>query len=168
MPNISTATKLLGSFKEGSLGEQITRNGIEEDVRLSNKCWDVVLDKIKERFKQYIEAEHEMLAEMVLKYGDRREKHLWHWINRWEENVKNYEDAWEEKIPPKMKGYSFKQNAKLTHETRLNLMRFGYERIQPYEALKAQMLKIEQPEVLVEEFVKARLKDGDPAFVLET
>ena len=46
-------------------------------------------------------------------------------------------------------------------------MRFGYERTQTHEVLKAQLLKLEQPEILVEEMVKARLKEGDPAFVTE-
>ena len=77
--------------------------------------FDLVVGAIRHHFRSYLEAEPEVQAEVALCQTTRAPKGTFvEYTSRISNKIREMEGGFKERLPPKMKGFIIKRQAKLT------------------------------------------------------
>ena len=106
VPPWNQGTKLYKSFKIGSKGRLIA-NQLTPEIIESDKGFDLIVEKIKEHFAKFLEAELEVQAELSMYQTVRENRQTFmEFTGHLLRKLTDFETAIGEKIPPKIKGLS--------------------------------------------------------------
>ena len=102
----------------GSLADQFS-----EDQICSGQGFDLIIGAIRHLFRSYLEAEPEVQAEVALHQTMWAPKGTFvEYTSRISNKLREMESGFEEFLPPKLKGFIIKRQAKLTHNQAKHLL----------------------------------------------
>ena len=125
----------------------------------SGQGLDLIIGAIRDHFRSYLEAEPEVQAEIALYQSTRSPKGtLVEYTSRISNKLREMESGFKELLPPKLKGFIIKRQAKLTHDQAKHLHFYI-----PTRGLKADKMvdalnKLDQTDALVEHILGDRVK----------
>ena len=138
----------------GGLADQFS-----EDQICSGQGFDLIIGAIRHHFLSYLEAEPEVQAEIALYQTTRSPKGtLVEYTSRISNKLREMESGFKELLPPKLKGFIIKRQAKLTHDQAKHLHFYiptrGLEADKMVDALN----RLDQTDALVEQILGDRAK----------
>ena len=103
------------------------------------------MEAIKDHFKTVMEAEPEVLSELAIYVTQRSPGQTYlEYTNNIKRKLAEFEQAIEETLPPKIKGFIIKRQAKLTTEHEKHLHVHGIPRLQEAEKTIATLCALDQ------------------------
>ena len=142
----------------GSIGRSLADQFLEDQV-CSSQGFDVIIGAIRHHLRSYLEAEPEVHAEIALYQSTKSPKGTFvEYTSRISNKLREMERGFKEILPPKLKGFIIKRQAKLTHDQPKHLHFYrpkrGLEADKMVDALK----RLEQTDALVEQIFGVRVK----------
>ena len=108
--------KLYKSLPLGTIGRSLA-DQFSEDQICSGQGFDLIIGAIRHHFRSYLEAEPEVQAEIALYQSTRSPKGTFvEYTSRISNKLREMESGFKELLPPKLKGFIIKRQAKLTHD----------------------------------------------------
>ena len=100
----------------GTIGRSLA-DQFSKDQICSSQCFDLTIGAIHHHFRSYLEAEPEVQAEVALYQTMRAPKGTFvEYTSRISNKLREMESGFKEFLPPKLKGFIIKRQAKLTHD----------------------------------------------------
>lgn len=156
VPPWKQGVKLYQSFKQRSQGRIIARTLTDEQIE-PEQGFDLIVEAINKHFKNVLEAEPEVLAELAVyvTQRDSRQTYL-EYTNNIKRKLAEFEAAIKEEIPPKIKGFIIKRQARLTSDHEKHLHAHGIPRLQTADKTVETLCSLDQKYQLVNDTVKER------------
>ena len=150
--------KLYKALPLGTVGRSLA-DQISEDQICSGRGFDLIVGAIRHHFRSYLEAEPEVQAEIALYQTTRSPKGTSvEYTSRISNKLREMESGFKELLPPKLKGFIIKRQAKLTHDQAKHLHFYiptrGLEADKMVDALN----RLDQTDALVEQILGDRAK----------
>ena len=150
--------KLYRSLPLGTIGRSLA-DQFSEDQICSGQGFDLIIGATRHHFRSYLEAEPEVQAEMALYQSTRSPTGTFvEYTSRISNKLREIESGFKEFIPPKLKGFIIKRQAKLTHDQakhlHFNIPSRGLEADKMIDALN----RLDQTDALVEQLLGDRAK----------
>ena len=150
--------KLYKALLLGTIGRSLA-DQFSEDQICSGQGFDLIIGAIRHHFRSYLEAEPEVQAEVALYQSTRSpEGNFVEYTSRISNKLREMESGFKELIPPKLKGFIIKRQAKLTHDHAKHLHFYiptrGLEADKMVDALN----RLDQADALVEQILRDRAK----------
>ena len=141
--------KLYQSFKKGTTGRHISRQLTLPQIE-SEQGFDLLVEAIKDHFKTVMEAEPEVLSELAIYITQRSSGQTYlEYTNAIRLKLAEFEQAIGETLPPKIKGFIIKRQARLTAEHEKHLHVHGIPRLQTADKTIATLCTLDQKYQLV-------------------
>ena len=100
----------------GTIGRSLA-DQFSEDQICSGQGFDLIIGASRHHFRSYLEAEPEVQAEIALYQSTRSPKGTFmEHTSRISNKLREMESGFKELLPPKLKGFIIKRQAKLTHD----------------------------------------------------
>ena len=150
--------KLYKALPLGTKGRSLA-DQFSEDQICSGQGFDLIIGAIRHHFRSYLEAEPEVQAEIALYQSTRSPKGTFvEYTSRISNKLREMESGFKELLPPKLKGFITKRQAKLTHDQAKHLHFYiptrGLEADKMVDALN----RLDQTDALVEQILGDRAK----------
>ena len=150
--------KLYKALPLGTIGRSLA-DQFSEDQICSGHGLDLIIGAIRHHFRSYLEAEPEVQAEIALYQSTRSPKGTFvEYTSRISNKLREMESGFKELLPPKLKGFIIKRQAKLTHDQVKHLHFYiptrGLEADKMVDALN----RLDQTDALVEQILGDRAK----------
>ena len=150
--------KLYKTFPLGTVGRSLA-DQFSEDQICSGQVFDLIIGAIRHHFRSYLEAEPEVQAEIALYQTTRAPKGAFvEYSSRISNKLREMESGFKELLPPKLKGFIIKRQAKLIHDQAKHLHFYiptrGLETDKMVDALN----RLGQTDALVEQILGDRAK----------
>ena len=114
IPTHKHGVKLCKALPLGTIGRSLA-DQFSEDQICSSLGFDLIVCARRHHFRSYLEAESEMQAEVALYQTARAPKGTFvEYTSRISNTIREMEGGFKERLPPKMKGFIIKRQAKLT------------------------------------------------------
>ena len=131
---------------------------LDED-KIFNQGFDLIIGVIRHHFRTYLEAEPEVQAEIALYQSTRSPKGTFvEYTSRINNKLRDMESGFKEILPPKLKGFIIKRQAKLTHEQTKHLHFYMPTRRLEADRMVDALNTFDQTDALVEQIVGERVK----------
>ena len=115
-PANKQGVKLYKALHLGTIGRSLA-DQFSEDQICSGQGFDLIIGAIRHHFRSYLEAEPEVQAEIALYQTTRIQKGTCvEYTSRISNKLREMESGFKELLPPKLKGFIIKRQAKLTHD----------------------------------------------------
>ena len=150
--------KLCKSLPLGTIG-RILADQFSEDQIWSGQGFDMIIGAIRHHFRSFLEAEPEVQAEIALYQSTRSPKGTFvECTSRISNKLREVESGFKEILPPQLKVFFIKRQAKLTHDQAKDLNFYiptrGLEADKMVDALN----RLDQTDALVEQILRDRVK----------
>ena len=150
--------KLYKSLPLGTFGRSLA-DQCSEDQICSGQGFDLIIGAIRHHFRSYLVAEPEVQAETALYQSTRSPKGTFvEYTSRTSNKLREMESGFKELLPPKLKAFIVKRQAKLTHDQAKHLHFYiptrGLEADKMVDALN----RLDQTDALVEQILGDRVK----------
>ena len=100
----------------GTIGQSLA-DKFSEDQICSSQRFDLIIGAIRHHFRSYLEAESEVQAEVALYQTTRAPRGTFvEYTSRISNKLREIESGFKEFLPPKLKGFIIKRQAKMTHD----------------------------------------------------
>ena len=158
IPVNKQGVKLYKSLPLGTIGRSLA-DQFSEDQICSGQGFDLIIGAVRHHFRSYLEAEPEVQAEIALYQSTRSPKGtLVEHTSQISNKLREMESGFKEILPPKLKGFIIKRQAKLTHDQAKHLHFYiptrGLEADKMVDALN----RLDQTDALVEQILGDRAK----------
>ena len=155
---IKQDVKLYKSLPLGTIGRSLA-DQFSEDRICSGQGFDLIIGAIRHHFRSYLEAEPEVQAEVALYQSSRSPKGTFvEHTSRISNKLREMESCFKVSLPPKLKGFIIKGQAKLTHDQakhlHFHIPTRGLEADKMVDALN----RLDQTDELVEQILGDRVK----------
>ena len=108
--------KLYKALSPGTIGRSLADQFSEDQICLS-RGFDLIIGAIRHHFRSHLEAEPEVQAEVALYQSTRSPKGTFvEYTSRISNKLREMESGFKELLPPKLKSFLIKRQAKLTHD----------------------------------------------------
>ena len=108
--------KLYKALPRGTIGRSLA-DQFSEDQICSGQGFVLIIGAIRHHFRSHLEAEPEVQAEIALYQSTRSPKGTFvEYTSRISNKLREMESGFKELLPPKLKGFIIKRQAKLTHD----------------------------------------------------
>ena len=150
--------KLYKALPLGTIGRSLA-DQFSEDQICSGQGFDLIIGAIRHHFRSNLEAEPEVQADIALYQSMRSPKGTGvEYTSRISNKLREMEIGFKELLPPKLKGFIIKRQAKLTHDQAKHLHFYiptrGLEADKMVDALN----RLDQTDALVEQILGDRVK----------
>ena len=121
--------------------------------------FDLIIDAIRHHFRTYLEAQPEVQAETALHQSTRSPKGTFvEYTLRISNKLREMESGFKELLPPKLKGFIIKRQAKLTHDQAKHLHFYTPTRGLEADKMVGALNRLDQTDALVEQILGDRAK----------
>ena len=149
--------KLYKALLLGTIGRSLA-DQFSEDQICSGQGFDLIICAIRHHFRSYLEAEPEVQAEIALYQSTRSPKGTFvEYTSRISNKLRKMESGFKELLPPKLKGFIIKRQAKLTHDQAKHLHFYTPTRLEADKMVDA-LNRLDQTDALVEQILGDRAK----------
>ena len=146
------------SLHLGTIGWSLA-DQFSEDQICSGQGFDLIIGAIRHHFRSYLEAEPEVQAEIALNQSKRSPKGCFvEYTSRISNKLREMESGFKEILPPKLKGFIIKRQAKLTHYRAKHLHFYIPSRGLEADKMVDALNRLDQTDALVEQILGDRAK----------
>ena len=150
--------KLYKSMPLGTTGRSLA-DQFSEDQICSGQGFDLIIGAIRHHFRSYLEAEPEVQAEIALYQSTRSVKGTFvEYTSRISNTLREMESGFKELLPPNLKGFIIKRQAKLTHDQAKHLHFYKPTRGLEADKMVDALNRLDQTDALVEQILGDRAK----------
>ena len=150
--------KLYKSLPLGMVGRSLA-DQFSEEQNFSDQGFDLIVGAIRHHFRSYLEAEPEVQAEVALYQTTRTPKGTFvEFTSRISNRIREMESGFKECLPPKIKGFIRKRQAKLTPDQAKHLHCCTPTRGLEADRMVDALNRLDQTDALVEQIVGDRAK----------
>ena len=158
IPVNKQGVKLYKSLFLGTIGRSLA-DQFSDDQICPGQGFDLIIGAVRHHFRSYLEAEPEVQAEIALYQSTMAPKGTFvEYTSRISDKLREMESGFKEILPPKLKGFIIKRQAKLTHDQAKHLHFYiptrGLEADKMVDALN----RLDQTDALVEQLLGDRAK----------
>ena len=150
--------KLYKALPLGTIGRSLAEQ-FSEDQICSGQGFDLIIGAIRHHFRSYLEAEPEVQAEIALYTSTRSPKVTFvEYTSRIINKLREVKSGFKELLPPKLKGFIIKRQAKLTHGQAKHLHFYIPTRGLEADKMVDDLNRLDQTDALVEQILGDRAK----------
>ncbi len=160
IPKYKQGVTLYRSLEIGTVGRQLAEQ-VHEDHICSAEGFDIILEKIKDHFKAYVDAEPEVHAEVAIYQTTRkRQQTLVEYTSLILARVRDMEASLQEELPSRFKCFLIKRQAQLTYDQLKTLHFHAPSRTLGANDMVIMLVRLDQPDALVSTILAERESKG--------